>query len=232
MITLADIVVSLSRGSSIHVLQDSQGFNWATAAPWLVTLASLGFGFYQYWFNHRIKRLEYLDHLAKRPDDDPMLKSAFELLDWDARLMKIGRQKFAYKVFMLQDALRTDLDDPTFSGFESHEVVIREAFDALFNFFEHFWYAIELDVLSIDDVAAFPPSYYLCRMLDKDKWLDGRITSYLHEYGFPKTAQLMEWFKSHPVCICQRRELTPEYREKIERNYKIILERLKPKSPP
>lgn len=218
------LLASIEPNLRVQVLQDSQGFNWAAAMPWFVALASLGFGYYQYWFNHRIKRLEYLDALAKRPDDDPLLRSAFEILDWDARLIKIRRKKFAYHVFMLPGALRTELDDPEFTGFQSDEVAIREAFDALFNFFEHFCYAVDLGVLSLDDVAAFPPSYYLCRLLDKDAWLGGCITRYLRGYGFQKTAVLMRWYASHPSC--QRRELTPAYREKIMRNYEIICDLL------
>src|SRR5437879_13664215 len=81
-------------------------------------------------------------------------------------------------------------------GFNEIETLIPDAFDALFGFLENIQYAVDLNVITQDDVYAAPLSYYLGKLCEKDEWTHYAICRYLAGYGFPKTERLLRYYRA------------------------------------
>jgi len=198
------IAVHLAAEKAFEVELIQHGFSWGEVAPWLVALGALGFSIYQYFTTTRVKRLEYLDQLAKTMRDEPLLRVAALMLDWEVRTIEYAGNRYVYSVTMLEAALAVHIA-PTASpiaavvwkrGFNEIEVLIRDAFDGLFGFFENMQYAVDLNVITQKDIYAAPLAYYLRKLCEKDDWTQGAIHRYLTGYGFPKTARLLRNYRA------------------------------------
>lgn len=180
------------------------GPDWGDAAPWLVALGALAFSIYQFFTTTRVKRLEYLDGLAKTVRDEPLLQVATQMLDWEVRTIEFRAKRYVYSVTMLEPALgvhTAQASSPSAAaawlrGFNEIETLIRDAFDALFGFLENIQYAVDLNVITQDDVYAAPLSYYLGKLCEKDEWTHCAICRYLAGYGFPKTERLLRYYRA------------------------------------
>ncbi len=186
----------------VHSADD--GFNWGQAAPWLVALVALAFSIYQYYSTARVKRLEYLDGLARTAREDPYIKAAMLMLDWDVRTIELNGKRFVYSVEFLEHALWVHnagtavppkIDGTHLAGFDDVEAAIRDAFDVFFGYLENMKYAVDLGVLTEDDVYSVPLQYYFDKLLEKNAWSNGAIFAYLHGYGFPKTALFLDNYR-------------------------------------
>ena len=191
----------------VELSKQSNGFDFGEASPWLVALAALGFSVYQYYTNTRVKRLEYLNGLAKEMRKDPLIGLATQMLDWEVRTFKFEGKTHVYSWLMLDRALADHGTDRILKGggFNETEVLIRDAFDALFDFTENMQYAVRLKVITRGDIYKTPLAYYLGRLCENDTWTmnphvgeearsvsrDGAILKYLKRYGFTRTEQLL-----------------------------------------
>jgi hypothetical protein len=171
--TISSLV--LAETLKVELVKQSGGLDWGGAAPWLIALGALIFSIYQYRTTTRIKRLEYLDGLAKTMREEPLLKVAAQMLDWEVRTIEFEEERYVYSVTMLGPALAVHTA-PVFSaeisavwkkGFNEIETLIRDAFDSLFAFLENIQYAVELKVVSEQDVYQAPLAYYLRKLCEK-----------------------------------------------------------------
>jgi hypothetical protein len=184
----------------VELLGRDNSFSWAQAAPWLVALSALAFSIYQYFVNTRLKRMEYLERLAETIREEPLLRVATQILDWEVCTIEFDEKRYVYSLTMLEPALAIHSggdasEDSWKRGFNETETLIREAFDGLFGFLENMQYAVNLGVITEDDVYEAPLAYYLRKLCEKDLWTHCAICKYLTEYGFPKTGQLLRNYR-------------------------------------
>lgn len=195
---------SVPEALKVEIVKHADGVDWGGAAPWLIAAAALGFSIYQFFTQTKIKRLEYLDGLAKTMRDEPLLGIATQMLDWEVRTIEFEEKRYVYSVTMLQAALAVHtapVPSPEISeiwkkGFNEIETLIRDAFDSLFGFLENVQYAVDLGVLTEENVYAAPFAYYLTKLCEKDQWTNCGICRYLKGYGFPKTERLLTNYRA------------------------------------
>ena len=182
----------------VQLLSGNDGLNLTTIISLLVGVLGLLFGIYQYVISKRWKRMEYLDALMKRFREEPLLKSAGMLLDWETRPILIGDRTVDYNVTMLAHALidHRTFKDPFKEGFTDDEAAIRDAFDALFDFCVSIQYAIELGMVKNKDVFSSPIAYYLSKVIEKDKMSGGAVLTYINAYGFVSAAKLLKDYET------------------------------------
>jgi hypothetical protein len=195
---------ALPEALKVELVKQSSAIDWGGSAPWLIALGALVFSVYQYRTTTRIKRLEYLDGLAKTMREEPLLKVATQMLDWEVRTIEFDEERYVYSVTMLGPALAVH-SAPVFSpeisavwkkGFNEIETLIRDAFDALFAFLENVQYAVDLKVATEEDIYNAPLAYYLRKLCEKDRWTSCAICRYLSAYGFPKTERMLKNYKT------------------------------------
>ena len=197
--------------TKVQLISDDR-LNLGETAAWLIALLALAFSIYQYFSTTRVKRLEYLDSLAVSLREEPLLRAATIMLDWEVRTLEVEDKFYAYSVLLLPRALLaqnapTPESDTASAGFDETEVFIRDAFDTLFAFFENVQYAVHLGILKQADIYEAPMHYYLGKLVEKDAWTDGAITRYLEQYGFPKAKKLVNQYRDK---IPAPGKLTPE----------------------
>ena len=181
----------------VKVLHDSAASDYIPVFSAVIAAGGVVFGLYQYLVGRRVKRLEYLDGLAKTMREDPLLKAATLLLDWDLREITVGEKKFIYRTPMLNRALLNHNEMVPPDGFTEEESAIRDVLDAFFGFLENVAYAIHIGVITRGDVFAAPWSYYFSKMAEKDSWTGGKVSEYLEVYGFARTKQLLAAYLGH-----------------------------------
>lgn len=190
----------------VHLIPGSSGLDLTTIVSLVIGVAGLLFGIYQYFIGRRGKRIEYLDGLVKRLREEPLLKSATLLLDWETRDIKIGERTVDFDVRMLPHALadHNTFENSMIEGFNDDEVAIRDAFDAFFDFCSSVQYVVELGMVNHDDIFSSPLAYYLNKILEKDGMTGEALTKYIRAYSFHKTNKLLEAYKERIGKIAKR----------------------------
>ena len=182
----------------VQLLSGNDGLNLTTIISLLVGVLGLLFGVYQYVISKRWKRMEYLDALIKRFREEPLLKSAAMLLDWETRSIVMDKRTIDFDITMLPHALldHRKFKDPSKEGFNEDEVAIRDAFDALFDFCVSIQYAVELGMVKYKDIFSSPIAYYLAKVLERDKRSGGAVLTYIKAYGFTRVAELLKNYQT------------------------------------
>lgn len=81
-----------------------ESFGYSQVVPWLIALAAFSFSLYQYLANTRVKRLDYLDNLAKTLREEPLLRTAVIMLDWEVRTTELNEERYPYSVICVLQA--------------------------------------------------------------------------------------------------------------------------------
>jgi hypothetical protein len=175
----------------VKLIAEDKGWDVLNVISLLIAVGGFVFGFYQFFVSARLKRVEYLDALLKRLREEPLLKSATVLLDWDERPVTIGDHTFNYQSTMLAGALRDHHQMKDHEGFSNDETAIRDAMDALFDYLGSIQYAAELRTITQQDAFASPVAYYFGKLAEKDDLNSGAVTTYLAAYGFDRAGKLL-----------------------------------------
>ena len=214
----AHVTSFLAEIQQIQIVKDG-GWDWSASAPWIVALlamlVTLALGAFNYFFNWRIKRMEYLDKLGEELRTDKTLIAATRLLDWEIRTVTIDKVQFHYNVKMLERALVDHATLKPEEGFRPEEVVIRDTFDTFFGFLEKARYAVEIGLLKLEDIFASPMHYYLGKVLEKDEWTGCAVCRFLKAYGFPYTQKLLGEYRD----IARFRASSPSYPPGVEADF-------------
>lgn len=186
---------------SVRLIGPDKGFDYVTLISISIGFSGFVFGTYQFFLSKRWKRLEYLDSLMKRFREDPLLKAASMLLDWESRPIAIGSIVVNYDIKMLPHALadHRTFKSPSDEGFNDDEVAIRDAFDSLFDFIGSIEYAVQLKMVAYKDIFCSPMAYFLFKIIEKEKMTDGAVLKYVKAYGFESASRLLsiyqKWIK-------------------------------------
>ena len=181
----------------VKLIAAEKGWDVLNTISLLIAVGGFVFGFYQFFVSARLKRVEYLDALLKRLREEPLLKAATLLLDWDVRPVQIGDHAFDYESTMLAGALRDHHQMKHGEGFSDDEAAIRDAMDALFDYLGSIQYATELRTITPKDAFASPVAYYFGKLSEKDQINDGAVTTYLAAYGFDRAGKLLAAYARH-----------------------------------
>jgi hypothetical protein len=106
---------------------------------------------------HRWKRTEYAHISIRKFMDDPVIKNAMLIMDWQERIVVLpeeqatflGEKKFTYREDALPDALSVK------SSFSLEETLIRDTFDAFFTGIEQFHDLVEAGVMRHADFKPY-----------------------------------------------------------------------------
>ena len=184
----------------VKLITEDKGWDVLNTISLLIAVGGFVFGFYQFFSNARLKRLEYLETLLRQMREDAMLKTATVLLDWDVREVTIGDRSFTYNSSMLTGAFRDHRLMGHDDSFSYDEAAVRDVMDALFDYLATIQRATELRTLSREDVFESPLAYYFGKLAEKVQMNNGAVTTYLAAYGFDRAGKLLSAFAR-----CQQR---------------------------
>jgi hypothetical protein len=124
------------------------------------------------------------------------------MLDWDAREIEPEKgRKFSFNNTLLEKALRIPKRDVD-CKFTEKEVMIRDAFDAFFDYFEQLHLFLRKGLIAPADMSYFKYWIGLVRHLDRYKpgtGLHDTIHAYIKTYEFKGFETLMDEFRSAPL---------------------------------
>src|SRR5215831_12909243 len=113
----------------------------------LITVAVLGFAFFQYRRGENWKRTEFLAKLYREFADDPGCQRTMWMLDWSDRQINFGSDDKPNIVKcstpLVCAALRKHDQQDGKEHFSSEEMVIRDTFDRFFMYTEQFERAMQ-----------------------------------------------------------------------------------------
>jgi hypothetical protein len=195
------------------------GADWPTFADLVLKVligvgAVIGFlvGFNQYERGQAWQRATVIMSLMESFDKDPQIKMACQMLDWDNRPITVDKDRtIAFSNVMLLRALRVEeMDDvssaPSSSGsspqYTSDEVIIRDAFDQFFDFFDKLAALQSAKLIKFEDLSYF--YYYLELIRDAGRYKENSaikvaLDTYIKKYNFRGIQSLLREYSKAPV---------------------------------
>jgi hypothetical protein len=174
-----------------------------------VTGAAIAFivGYIQYKKGQNWQKAQVLLSLIDSFEEDKCIECACQMLDWDEREVRLADQKpIKFKNEMLLSALRVPVmdtagDNPTGDGFTETESLIRDCFDAFFDFLHKLYAFRRNGLLTFQDLAYFNYWFELIHNIEEYKAIPGlkqRIFSFMRCYKFVGAEQLIEEYARKP----------------------------------
>jgi len=165
------------------------------------------FGYVQYKKGQNWQKAQVLLSLIDSFEEDKCIECACQMLDWDEREVRLaGEKPIKFKNEMLLSALRVPVMDtagknPTGDGFTETESVIRDCFDAFFDFLHKLYAFRRNGLLTFQDLAYFNYWFELIHNIEEYKRVPGlkqRIFSYMRSYKFVGAEQLIQEYAQKP----------------------------------
>jgi hypothetical protein len=218
-------------------LVGNDGITWLTALSWLGTVVVTLWALYQWDVSRRVARMQYLDDRMKLLRENPSIVSATQLLDYDGGLITLNGKPYAYSVRELPRALMPHDLLPSGEIFSAKEKAIRDAFDAFFDYLDGVAYAVQLGIISKNDVLNSSIEYYLHKMHEKQIWTarwaefhapgkaEGVMTRYLKSYRLDRALALFESYLRPPRWwelgkkVKYARPFTDKYAAKVDESF-------------
>ncbi|MGA9387768.1 MAG: hypothetical protein WBV70_02955 [Candidatus Bathyarchaeia archaeon] len=182
--------------------------------------AAIGFvlGFRQYRKGQNWQRAQIVISLIDSFEEDKQIELACTMLDWDEREIALpGKEStrvLQFKNEMLVSALRVpEMDIASFGqksandekgAFTEEESIIRDAFDAFFDFFHKLYALQEGGLLSFSDYVYF---YYWLELIrdignyKKDQRIKSALDNYIDSYRFIGIKELLRQYQKKPDII-------------------------------
>jgi hypothetical protein len=162
---------------------------------------AFGIGIYQYLRAQKWKRREFLAAQIKDFENDRKVQAALTMLDWSGR-------KIAFFPDTATTPLALKVDDKLLcsalvpheavEGYRTHEALIRDCFDRLFDGLVRFSNFVEADLISLDELR--PYLRYWMRSISGTKQdyhcpdFYTLLHNYIIYYDFTEARQLIESF--------------------------------------
>jgi hypothetical protein len=171
-------------------------------------------GLRQYERGQRWQKAQVLLTLIESFDSDPLIKAARQMLDWNSRNIVIDGLVISYLDSKLASALRVwGRGDNPFSDFTPEEGKIRDAFDALFDFFEKLNSLVQSRLIPFSDLTYF--FYWLRRLAYASYYknapdVSGVFEAYVTAYSFTGTQHLTEMYRNKIKSHGEARMVKPD----------------------
>ncbi len=154
----------------------------------IATVAAIILAIREYHKGQKWRKAQFLLSLINSFENNKRIKLACQMLDWDERDVILDEYSslLQFKSDMLIAALRVVPMD-TKKEFSPEHEIIRDAFDAFFDFFERLYALERSGLLTLTDYTYF---YYWFDVLENiGEWKDNQaiqeaIRKYIEEYGF------------------------------------------------
>jgi hypothetical protein len=175
---------------------------------WSFGLQALGYlgvatafviGLRQYGKAQTYQKAHVILNLIDQFEEDSKIDAACQMIDWDNREIQIENGKtLKFSNEMLIAALRVQKMD---EGFTSEESMIRDCFDAFFDYFHKvnsFW---ESGIVAFNDLRYFFYWFELLRTVGEYKEIAELQTvfeKYIKTYQFVGIADLIDEYSKHP----------------------------------
>ena len=168
-------------------------------------------GLWQYRKSQKWQKAQILLALIDSFEKDTQIEAACAMLDWDAREVRLERSiKFENK--MLVSALRVPIMDIAIAGelsvtheleaaFTPEESMIRDAFDAFFDFFHKLYAFQKSGLLKFSDYVYFNYWFELLQNIGEykaDPEIKKAMDKYIQEYRFIGVQELLRRYQEHP----------------------------------
>jgi hypothetical protein len=178
----------------------------------LGAMAAFLVGLRQYKKGQAWQRSQIVLSLIQSFEGDEHIEAACAMLDWDEREVSLGEgQQIQFKNSLLPSALRVPAMDvvratshETADGkvtFTREESFIRDAFDALFDFFDKLYAFREMKLLTVQDCTYFRYWLELLRDIRTYKGspeIHEAISRYMEAYHFKGVRKLLEEYSRNP----------------------------------
>lgn len=182
-------------------------------------------GLRQYKRGQVWQRSQIVLSLIQSFEEDERIEAACAMLDWDEREVTLGEgQRIQFKNSLLLSALRVPaMDIVTAPGqemaegrdaFTPEESYIRDAFDALFDFFDKLYAFRETKLLTAQDCTYF--RYWLELLRDigtykRSPQIQQAISRYMEAYHFKGVRELVKEYGENPepLAIMKDAETSP-----------------------
>jgi len=181
----------------------------------IAAIVAFLFGVQQYVKGQKWQRAQILLSLIDSFESDERVEAACAMLDWDEREISIGEESIYFKNEMLISALRVPAMD-TQVTFSKEERVIRDAFDAFFDFFHKLYAFQKSGLLTFAEYAYFYYWFELLRDVGRYKRIPNVqevVHKYIDAYHFVGVRELLEEYskKPEPLSIMEQEdEIRPE----------------------
>lgn len=164
------------------------------------TIAAILFAVYQFTKGQRWQKAKLLLDLIDEFESNEKIRAAKEMLDWDKRVIEFGeKKKLNFTNEKLISALKVvEWDDDQFS---IDEKLIRDSFDAFFDFFHKLYSFQKSKLLIFKDFAYF---YYYFELLRDVETYKGDIKyktlfrEYIENYYFIGIESLLKEYSKKP----------------------------------
>jgi len=162
------------------------------------------FSYRQYKKGQTWRKARVILSLIDSFEQDKRIELACEMIDWDERDLVVNGKRIHFKNDMLLTALRTPKMD---TGFSEEETIIRDAFDAFFDFFHKLYSFQEGGLLEFSDFVYF---YYWFELIcnigkyKQDERIQQVIDNYIDTYNFIGFKKLIEEYKKRKPCAALR----------------------------
>lgn len=164
-------------------------------------LGIIGFilGYRQYKKGQGWQKADIIINLIDSFEIDKRIEAACFMLDWDSRKVEVNGMEIDFENKMLVDALIVPMDD---SDFSREQQVIRDAFDAFFDFFEKPYTLVESRLLDFSEIVGYWDYWFeLLRRVGafkKEPIIQERINNYVEKYGFIGIRELLKEYNKNP----------------------------------
>ncbi len=178
-------------------------------------------GLWQYKRGQKWQKAQVLLALIDSFERDKRIEAACATLDWDAREVQLGEERsIKFENKMLVSALRVPVMDIAVASldnqhrtpepavtpvqeavFTPEESMIRDAFDAFFDFFHKLYAFQRTGLLKFSDYVYFNYWFELLRDIGKykdDREIQRAMERYIQEYHFVGVQELLQSYQKHP----------------------------------
>lgn len=169
-------------------------------------------GLRQYIRGQHWQKAQVLLTLMDSFETDKQIEAACAMLDWDEREVTVGEDRtIKFRNEMLVSALRVPIMDIASSDrlgsseeeivFTNEESMIRDAFDAFFDFFDKLYAFQRSELLTFTDYTYFYYWFELIRVVGNYKQnqkIQTALDKYIIAYHFRGFQRLLEQYKLNP----------------------------------